>query len=385
MKNKITKKIISVLLAVVLIVPAWSLKSRADGEYTIEVNVTLNVVTVYQYGNPVKAMVCSTGTSTPRSGTYHTSNKYEWRSLVGGVSGQYATRITGQILFHSVPYTRYGDKSSLEYWEYDKLGSAASLGCVRLSVEDAKWIYDNCASGTSVTFVTGYSAPLGKPSSFTISNAPSDIRGWDPTDPDSANPWNYKYQDVCFDANFYYNNYSDLRSLIGNDEKALKVHWLTNGIREGRQASEEFDVTYYKNSYSDLQAAYGDDYYSYVMHYLIAGRYEGRQGAESKHPYIKGKCQIPYTGEGGGYLIGIESYDNPNQSYRYEMLILDCSLYAQGLDAWIYTTNQCCVPEGNALWTIWQPQYGYYWTLFRVFDENGNMLDEACFGFANVF
>ena len=33
------------------------------------------------------------------------------------------------------------------------------------------------------------------------------------------------------------------------------------------------------------------------------------------HSGIKGICQIPYTGEGGGYLIGIESYINPNNSF----------------------------------------------------------------------
>ena len=55
------------------------------------------------------------------------------------------------------------------------------------------------------------------------------------------------------------------------------------------------------------------------------------------HPYIKGKCQMPYTGEGGGYLIGFETYDNPNGEYRYEMQILDCTLLAQEKDAWIYT------------------------------------------------
>lgn len=103
----------------------------------------------------------------------------------------------------------------------------------------------------------------------------------------------------------------------------------------------------------------------------------------SYHPVIKGICQMPYTGEGGGYLIGIESYDNPNQSYTYEMLILDCTLYAQGLPAWTYTTGRCTVPE-NCLWTIWQPQYGYYWTLFRVYDGDGNLIDEQCYGFANI-
>ena len=105
----------------------------------------------------------------------------------------------------------------------------------------------------------------------------------------------------------------------------------------------------------------------------------------SYHPSIKGNCQMPYTGEGGGYLIGLESYGNPNQSYQYEMLILDCTLLAQGKPAWVYTTNKCTVSEGNAFWTVWQPQYGYYWTLFRVYDADGTLLDEMCFGFENIY
>lgn len=92
---------------------------------------------------------------------------------------------------------------------------------------------------------------------------------------------------------------------------------------------------------------------------------------------------MPYTGEGGGYLIGIESYENPDRAYRYEMLILDCTLLAQGKDAWIYTTGQCYAPD-TCLWTIWQPLYGYYWTLFRIYDENGELIDQQCFGFENI-
>lgn len=103
------------------------------------------------------------------------------------------------------------------------------------------------------------------------------------------------------------------------------------------------------------------------------------------HPQIKGKCQMPYSGEQGiGYLIGVESYENPNQKYQYEMLILDCTLLAQNLPAWTYTTGKFTVPQGNAGWCIWTPKYGYYWTLFRVYDENGILIDEQCYGFANV-
>ena len=101
------------------------------------------------------------------------------------------------------------------------------------------------------------------------------------------------------------------------------------------------------------------------------------------HKRIKGICQMPYSGEGGGHLIGIESYDNPNNSYQYEMLILDCNLLIRNKDPWVYTTGRCKTLS-NCLWTVWQPQYGYFWTLFRLYDADGNLIDELCYGFANV-
>lgn len=91
-------------------------------------------------------------------------------------------------MFHSVPYQKK-DKSTLEWWEYDKLGTKASLGCVRLKVEDAKWIYDNCIPGTKVEFYTSSTpGPLGKPTAMKITND-TEVRNWDPTDLDKNNPW----------------------------------------------------------------------------------------------------------------------------------------------------------------------------------------------------
>lgn len=163
--------------------------------YYIKINRMQNCITVYtpdengEYSIPYKAMVCSTGlyNATP-SGTYQISTKYRWRELYGGVYGQYATRIHGAILFHSVPYyTKSNDNLCTD--KYNKLGQQASMGCVRLTTEDAKWIADNCPSGTSVEIYDDEDpGPLGKPEAVKI-DADDVNRGWDPTDPDENNPW----------------------------------------------------------------------------------------------------------------------------------------------------------------------------------------------------
>lgn len=163
--------------------------------YYIKVNYQAQTVTVYgldengEYTKPVTAFVCSTGTDTPRSGVYPLKAKYRWVNLKGNVYGQYSSRIVGSILFHSVYYYEKFNPGTLSYTGYDKLGSKASAGCVRLNVASAKWIYDNCPVGTKVEFYASSNpGPLGKPGSQRISSNEV-CRGWDPTDPDPNNPW----------------------------------------------------------------------------------------------------------------------------------------------------------------------------------------------------
>lgn len=171
-------------------------KNTSGPKYYIKVNYGAQVVTIYtkddagNYTVPVKAMICSTGTATPKFGVYSIPARWEWLRLQGYVWGHYSTQIKGNILFHSVPYLEKGNASSLKYWEYDKLGTPASAGCVRLKVIDAKWIYDNCGKGTKVEFYSDSNpGPLGKPSSKKISSYSDNLRNWDPTDPNPNNPW----------------------------------------------------------------------------------------------------------------------------------------------------------------------------------------------------
>lgn len=193
--NKCKKKsafLIALLLtASILLGSVWNVQhvQAATGDYYIKINKGTNVVTVYkQDGTPYTAFTCSTGYATP-VGTFHTMARYRWWTLDGPSYGQYCTRITGSILFHSVWYYQQ-TKNSQSYTQYNKLGTTASHGCCRLTVSAAKWIYDNCPVGTKVIIFNGSSKddPLGKPKTIKVKG----YSGWDPTDPDEDNPYKTK-------------------------------------------------------------------------------------------------------------------------------------------------------------------------------------------------
>lgn len=171
---------------------------EAKTAYLIMVNRAANCVTVYErdvdgeFRVPVKAFVCSCGREgheTPL-GTFKTSNYYTWRLMVDGSYGQYAVRFNKGIMFHSVPYYTK-NAGNMEWEQFNLLGEPASLGCVRLTCADAKWIYDNCGTGTEVIVYDDAEnpGPLGKPEEVKLT-AENPMRQWDPTDTSSMNPWN---------------------------------------------------------------------------------------------------------------------------------------------------------------------------------------------------
>ena len=159
-----------------------------QSSYYITVNRAKCQVMVYaksetgRYDIPVKTFVCSVGlpsTPTP-TGTFTTPAKYRWHTLMGPSYGQYCTRIVGGVLFHSVAGSNM-TSHNLSAGNYNMLGQPASHGCVRLCVRDAKWIYDNCALGTTVTISDTAATLFDKPTSIKIPAS----QNWDPTDPNA--------------------------------------------------------------------------------------------------------------------------------------------------------------------------------------------------------
>ena len=201
------KKILAALLMSVLTISCLWVNGLADQtdsveedkKYSLYVNRTQNVVMIFEVDeagneNFVNVFTCSTGRKghgTPK-GTFKTDAYYDWHLMVDGSYGRYCVRFNKKILFHSVPYLSKS-KDALEWDQYNLLGEPASLGCVRLSVRDAKWIYENCKPGTKVVVYDDNPGDpiLYKPDTIKIPED-SPFRGWDPTDDDPFNPWRIK-------------------------------------------------------------------------------------------------------------------------------------------------------------------------------------------------
>lgn len=159
----------------------------AGGPYMLKINKEMNCLTVYAKDGdngfiiPVKAFLTSVGDDTP-IGTFKTPEKYRWRLMIHDLYTQYATRLSPgmPILMHSIIYDR-PDPFSVWASTYNNLGIARSAGCIRLATIDSKWIYDNCAIGTTVTvYNSSKPGPFERP---TIMYEIPFEQTWDPTDP----------------------------------------------------------------------------------------------------------------------------------------------------------------------------------------------------------
>lgn len=201
-------------------------ESNASNEnhFYIEINRAACTVTVYAYDKdkkkyiiPVRTFAVSVGRDTRTNAGVGGLNENTSYSPIGTFSicsngtsakftlkpmyepdgstcyARWASHIVGNVYFHSIAV---GAQShyALSASNFNRLGSAASAGCIRMQVADAKWIYDYASLGSTVKIVVGDSShpgPLGKPKLIKISGSIN----YDPTDPevpDSRKKRDYK-------------------------------------------------------------------------------------------------------------------------------------------------------------------------------------------------
>ncbi len=130
--------------------------------YSVEVDVNNQLIKVWGrdgYGEHTRldrVFWCSTGTKTYPSalGSFVLSgskSKYAaFPNWGGGQARWWVEIIHDDIAFHSVIYDSNRDED-VNMSSVRKLGTRASHGCIRLTLDDAKWMYDNVGKGTVVT------------------------------------------------------------------------------------------------------------------------------------------------------------------------------------------------------------------------------------------
>ena len=94
---------------------------------------------------PVKEWICSPGAPATPTVTGEFTVTSKGYSFGNGFTCYYYTQFYGDYLYHSVLYYQ----NSFRVMD-GRLGMHLSHGCVRLDIDNAKWIYDNIPYGTKV-------------------------------------------------------------------------------------------------------------------------------------------------------------------------------------------------------------------------------------------
>lgn len=133
-----------------------------------------------EYNKVVAVFPCALGRSsrmTP-TGKFTISNKGDWKTWKTGEYSPYYTRYTSGLYIHGSLYSKKSYSTLIADY-YERIGSKHTSGCIRTTLEGARWIYYNCPSGTVVEIVES-SDLISYPGKLDID---PDFPTWDPTDP----------------------------------------------------------------------------------------------------------------------------------------------------------------------------------------------------------
>lgn len=155
------RKFLSIFLVMVLCLGLGVSAQAADYSmpYYIDVDITNQIVTIYKTedNSIVRQMLTSSGKndSTPLGTFYLTakgraSERSEWTYFSEYHCWvKYATRIYRGYMFHSLSY-KEKNESTLSESAVENFGMPASHGCMRLRLDDARFIALECLEGTRV-------------------------------------------------------------------------------------------------------------------------------------------------------------------------------------------------------------------------------------------
>ena len=118
---------------------------------------------------------------------------------------------------------------------------------------------------------------------------------------------------INFDVKYYLNNNKDLLNTFGaGNYTAAYNHYIKNGYKESRitSATMVFDAAYYSNKYSDLKSAFGTDVFSLYNHFINKGIDEGRQACSSFNVavYLNSNKDLLNTFGSGNYKAAYKHY-----------------------------------------------------------------------------
>lgn len=160
--------------------PTTSAKIKS---YRIDVDLTNQITTIYGiYTDGSTKPIMSEWVSTARKGHTTPTGNFKISGASGGRKAKYRTclmaskksyaefacRFHGAKMMHTVPYKKRQTSGHVNKDNFNKLGTPASSGCVRMPWKMAHFIYTNCPVGTPVHVFKGTKGkyPMGKPTKY---------------------------------------------------------------------------------------------------------------------------------------------------------------------------------------------------------------------------
>jgi lipoprotein-anchoring transpeptidase ErfK/SrfK len=134
-----------------------------------------------QYTKLVAAFPCAIGRSARMTalGVFEISSKGPWKRWNSSQYSPYYTKYTSGVFIHG-PIYRSKKFDTLLYKSYNSIGSTATSGCIRTTVEAAKFVYFECPAGTVIEVVLS-SDLVDRIEKIALDE---EYPRWDPTDPE---------------------------------------------------------------------------------------------------------------------------------------------------------------------------------------------------------